>query len=179
MQIELSDSGCLSLLLSNEELASLGVSFEELDYQNLKTRRLLHTLLRIARQRVGYQPLGALTVEALPLDGGCLLLVTPENAAPVTAVHTAPAVFSVPDANALLQIAAAWPHPTHPLGESSSLYRGSDGFWLIVYGGVTAPILSECATPVATGTSAVAFTAEHGTAVFIGDALPRLRQCTL
>ena len=179
MQMELSDSGCLSLLLSNQELASMGVSFEELDYQNLKTRRLLHTLLRIARQRVGFQPPGALLVEALPLDGGCLLLVTPENATPTMETPAAPTVFWVQDTNALLQIAAAWPRPIHPLGESSSLYHGEGGFWLVLYGGATAPILSECATPVATGTGAAAFAAEHGTAVFIGDALPRLRQCTL
>ena len=173
--MDLSGNGCLTLLLSDEELSGLGLSFEELDYQSPKTRRMLHTLLQLARRETGYAPEGALLIEALPLEGGCLLLVTPEGSHPLPEAE-APVVFFVADGDALLQIAAAWPAGPHPLGEGSSLYRGEEGFWLILYGGAGSPALFECAEELADGEGAAAFAAEHGTPLFIGDALPRLRR---
>lgn len=175
--MDLSGNGCLTLLLSDEELSGLGLSFEELDYQSPKTRRMLRTLLQLARQQTGYAPEGALLIEALPLEGGCLLLVTPEGARPLPEAEE-PTVFFVADGDALLQIASAWPAGPHPLGEGSSLYRGEAGFWLILYGGAEAPVVFECAEELADGEAAAAFAAEHGTPLFIGDALPRLRQLT-
>lgn len=176
VQIDLSDSGCLTLLLSDDELANLGLSFEELDYQSPKTRRMLRALLQLARRETGYTPQGALLVEALPLEGGCLLLVTPDSARRTMPEAVGPAAFFVAEADALLQIATAWPRGPHPLGESSSLYRGEDGFLLILYGGAEAPVLFECAEPLDDGEGAAAWAAEHGTPLFIGDALPRLRR---
>ncbi|MBO5797348.1 MAG: hypothetical protein J6R77_03260, partial [Clostridia bacterium] len=149
--------------------------FEELDQQNPKTRRMLRTLLQLARRKAGYAPKGALLVEALPLEGGCLLLVSPK--APPLPVASSPTVFWVAEADALLQIAAAAPI-AHPLGESSSLYRGRGGFWLIVYGGATAPVLFECGQALADGAIAAAYAAEHVEPLFIGDALPRMRRLT-
>lgn len=175
MQMECSGNGCLSLLLSDEELARLGLTFEELDHQSPKTRRMLRTLLQLARRKAGYAPKGALLVEALPLAGGCLLLVSPKESPLPQA--TTPTVFWVTDGDALLQIAAGAP-AAHPLGESSSLYRGRDGFWLVIYGGVIAPILWECGKELADGATAAAIAAEHGEPLFIGDALPRLRALT-
>lgn len=176
MQIDLSESGCLTLLLSDDELAALGFSFEELDDQSPKTHRLLRALLQLARNETGYLPPGALLVEALPLDGGCLLLVTPDSARPQPVAHAAPTAFFVKQEDALLQIAAAWPDAVHPLGEGSSLYRAENGFWLILYGDATASVLYECAEPVADGAATVAWVAEHAVPVFIADALPRLRR---
>lgn len=175
MQMECSGNGCLSLILSEEELARLGLSFEELDQQNPKTRRMLRTLLQLARRKAGYAPKGALLVEALPLAGGCLLLVSPKEP-PLPAVAS-PTVFWVAGEDALLQIAAAAP-AAHPLGESSSLYRGEGGFWLVIYGGVISPVLFECGNELAEGDTAAAMAAEHGEPLFIGDALPRLRALT-
>ncbi|MBO5798034.1 MAG: adaptor protein MecA [Clostridia bacterium] len=175
MQMECSGNGCLSLILSEEELARLGLSFEELDQQNPKTRRMLRTLLQLARRRTGFAPKGALLVEALPLEGGCLLLVSPKD--PILPAAASPTVFWVADGDALLQIAAGGPL-THPLGEGSSLYRGQEGFWLILYGGATAPVLLECGQELADGATAAAYAAEHGEPLFIGDALPRLRRLT-
>lgn len=177
MQIDLSGNGCLTLLLTDEELSALGLSFEELDYDNLRTRHMVHSLLQLARQETGCPLNGALLVEALPLEGGCLFLVTPENAAALES-GVAPTVFWIADADALLQLAAAWPHAAHPFGAGSSLYRLADGnaFLLVLYGGEEAEVLYECAEPVADGLAAAAWAAEHGDALFIGDALPHLHR---
>lgn len=169
MQIEFTDNGCLTLLLSDDELSAMGLCFEQLDRRDAATRRMLRTLLQVAHRRVGFTPEGALSVEALPTVGGCLLLITP-----LVPCGDKPLVYRVPDENALLQIAAAWPHKAHPLGQSSSLYRTADGFRLILYGVSPFGALTECAAQT---DEHAAYVAEHGTPWFVGDALPQLGRC--
>lgn len=166
MQINFTDNGCLTMLLSDDELSAMGLSFTALDRRDPKTQRMLRTLLQVAHRRVGFSPRGALSVEALPTVGGCLLLVTP-----LGGTQGVPAVFHIADEDALLQIASAWQQPAHPSGESSSLYRTEDGFRLVLYGVTPFAALNECARPTA---EEAAFVAEHGHAWFIGDALPQL-----
>lgn len=173
MQIELSPGGCLSLLLSDEELAALGLSFEELDWRSPATRRMLRGLLQLAGRQTGCAPSGRMRVEALPLEGGCLLLVTPTG--PVQEAPV-PTLFRVEDENDLLQLARGI-SGVQDFGQSSSLYRDGEGFWLILYGDVpNEGALWECASPAGEGAAAAAAAAEHGTPIFIGDALPRLSQ---
>lgn len=180
MQIDMLDSGCLTLLLSDEELSTLGLCFEELDGRSPRTRHMVQTLLQMVRQEYGYAPAGAVLVEAVPLEGGCLLLITPHGARP--AARAVPAVFRVAGENALLQIAAAWNFAAGRPGEQSSLYRADGkegGFYLVLHvcgGSPLPPVLYECAEPLGEGALAAACAAEHGRPVFIGDALPRLRR---
>ncbi len=168
MQIDLTDNGCLAFMLSDDELSAMGLCFEQLDQRDAATRRMLRTLLQIAHRRVGFTSEGALSVEALPTADGCLLLVTP-----LTPHDDKPLVFRIPDENALLQVAAAWPHDTHPWGQSSSLYRTDDGFRLILYGTPPFGALTECGELT---DEHAAFVAEHGTPWLIGDALPQLHR---
>lgn len=164
MQVNVTDNGCLALLLSDDELTAMGLSFDRLHSHDPKTQRMLRTVLQVARRRVGFAPKGAYSVEALPTADGCLLLVTPQEAC-------APSVFHIADEDALLQIAAAWQQPTHGEGESSSLYRTADGFRLILCGVPPFAALAECARPT---TETEAFVAEHGDAWLTCDALPQL-----
>lgn len=173
MQIELSDSGCLRMLVSDEELAALGVSFDELDSETPATRRTVRALLQMAREQVGYLPDGALLIEALPLCGGCLLLISPDTDDTLDAPPS-PAVFFVADEDALLQIADAWQEREHRFGEGSSLYRADKGYWLLIYGKNIPPAAYECADLLPEGALAAAAAAEHAEPLFVGDALPRL-----
>ncbi len=168
MQIDLTDNGCLALMLSDDELSAMGLCFEQLDRRDAATRRMLRTMLQIAHRRVGFSAEGALSVEALPTADGCLLLVTP---LPPRAAK--PLTFRIPDEDALLQIAAAWPHDVHAWGQSSSLYRTDDGFRLILYGTPPFGALNECAEVTDEQES---YVAEHGAAWFVGDALPQLHR---
>lgn len=164
MQVNLTDNGCLALLLSDDELASMGLTFDTLDRRDPKTQRMLRTLLQVARRRVGFAPNGAVAVEALPTANGCLLLVTPQGDRTAT-------VFHIADENALLQIAAAWRHPAHACGEHSALYRTADGFRLVLHGVPPFAALTECA---ALTTETEAYVAEHGESWFLENALPQL-----
>lgn len=175
MQIDLSGNGCLTLLLSDEELASLGLCFEEMDYNTPQTQHMLHALLQLARQETGCPLAGALTIEALPLEGGCLLLITPEDDEP----PALPTVWQLFDADALLQLAAAWPDAPSTLRENSALYRLHDharSFVLVMYGSAQPPLVAEYGRRIGQGLGAAAWAAEHGDPLFIADALPRLHR---
>lgn len=166
MQIDFSDGGCLSVMVSDEELASMGMSFEKLDWHDPETRNVLHTLLQVAKHEVGYIPYGTVLVEALPLEGGCLFLITPED----TKTPDAPEIFRIPDAETLLQLAAAIGRDTPP----GSLYRTENGYWLTVKGHAPQAVY-ECAEPIYDRHMACRVT-EYGTVIFAKDALWRLKK---
>lgn len=77
MKMELLENGCLKIVLSDEELRDMGLSFEKLDYRNLETQRAIQQLLLTAARKPVSRHNGDLTVEAIPLENGCLLLLTP------------------------------------------------------------------------------------------------------
>ena len=77
MKMELLESGCLKIVLSNEDLEEMGLTFDRLDYRNAETQRAIQRLLLLARQETGFHHNGDLTGEAIPLEDGCLLLLTP------------------------------------------------------------------------------------------------------
>lgn len=182
MKMELLDNGCLKIVLSNEELEGLGLSFAQLDYRNAETREVIQQLLLTARQEIGFHPSGEMTVEAVPLEGGCLLLVTPVSRRRIRMRKmVGPYIYRVGDVEGLFRLAENWDRlqkrEETPAG--SSLYRLDDGYGLVLY--PAAPLspeelvmLEEFARPAGEGDAAAAFTAEHGRPLAVGDALSRL-----
>ena len=53
MRIESHGENSFYILLSDEDMRELGVTFEELDYGNIETRRVIWTLLEEARSTLG------------------------------------------------------------------------------------------------------------------------------
>lgn len=73
---ELTDSSII-VELSRDDMESLNITFDEMDYSDVDTRRVIWTILASARRRLGREldTSGTLTVEAMPQKtGGCLLL---------------------------------------------------------------------------------------------------------
>ena len=58
------------IILSSTELESYGITYEEIDYGNIETRRLLWTLKSEVQKRFGY---------TLPLSGRLLIEVIKEQ----------------------------------------------------------------------------------------------------
>ena len=77
MKMELLDNGCLKVLLTEEDLQALGLTFDSMDTTNMATQEAIQSLLLTAKHETGFDPSIGLVVEALPVDGGCLLLFTP------------------------------------------------------------------------------------------------------
>lgn len=62
----------LRVALTREELEELGLSYDALDYRDLRTRSLLLTLLETARGAVEFEAGGRILVEVAPTgEGGC------------------------------------------------------------------------------------------------------------
>ncbi len=183
MRMERLENGCLKIILSEQELSERRLSFSLLDYRDAATRQALAQLLKEAQQRTGFHTTGALLVEAVPLDDGCLLLVTPEPTRSRLRIRrvAGPFVYAVADADSLLDLARGWrrePQNARSLF-SSSLYREGERYWLVVYPATafskrTRRLLETFSAGWREGEAAAAFVAEHHTPVLIGNALPTL-----
>ena len=187
MKMELLENGCLKILLTEEDLNRLGLSFASLDYDTPATRSAMQTLLLAARNETGFDPTGGLVVEALPVDDGCLLLFTP------TASHrrirlkkaVGPYIYEVEDAEQLFRLAEGLSRYRQPLQKrllpsaGSSLYLFGEKYRLVLYPASVLPrgvqdLMREFSRSAGEGDAAAAYTAEHGRAIAVGDALTRL-----
>ena len=119
-------------------------------------------------------------VEALPLDGGCLLLFTPVEGRRRSRMKRAvgPYVYEVETADQLLGMARSLSRISAPL-TGSSLYSFGKGYRLVLYPAAplargVGDLLGEFARQAGEGDAAAAFTAEHGRPIAVGDALARL-----
>lgn len=189
MKMELLENGCLKILLAEEDLQALGLNFDRLDYNDASTREAVQTLLVTAREETGFNPSGGLLVEALPVDGGCLLLLTPTMGHRRLRLKRAvgPFVYEVEDAEQLFRLADGLVRcRTNPdlrvqPWAGSSLYQFGDKYRLVLYPSAVLPrgmgdLFQEFVRSAGEGDAAAAYTAEHGRAIAIGDAL--LRLCT-
>ena len=180
--MDLLENGSLKILLSEDDMRTLELTFEDLDYNNENTRSALHHLLEVAREETGFDTSGSLLIEALPVDGGCLLLLTPTGSKRHVRMKRVmgPYVFEMDDVDAVLGFASSMAGRT-PSMFGSSLYRFGERYRLILYPGTPLSkdinhLLMEFARPAGEGDAAAAFTAEHGHSIVVGDALHML--CT-
>ena len=182
MKMELLENGCLKILLTEEDLQAYNITFDELDYNNETTRSVLHQLLEIARRDTGFDSSGSLIIEALPVDNGCLLLLTPAGGKRHIRMKrvVGPYIYELDDVDDVLCFARSMDGRT-PVMLGSSLYQFGDRYRLILYPGSPIAkevvyILHEYAHIAGEGDAAAAYTAEHGHPIAVGDALGQL--CT-
>lgn len=68
--------------LTSEDMKRMNLTYEQLDYSNVQTRAVIHSLLEEAKKSLGYSlnlP-DKIKIDALPsFDGGCLLFFTVIN----------------------------------------------------------------------------------------------------
>jgi negative regulator of genetic competence, sporulation and motility len=78
MKIESVNENCFYILLSDEDMTDLGISFEELDYSNIETRRVIWTLLEEARNTLGrdIDPRERMLIEVSKNMRGCKIEFT-------------------------------------------------------------------------------------------------------
>ncbi len=79
MKIDSNSEGKITVALSNEDMNELDITYDELDYSNIETRRVIWTLLDKAGQQLGrcINTDSKLLIEVSPVkDGGCILHFT-------------------------------------------------------------------------------------------------------
>ncbi len=178
MKMEPLKGGCLKIWLSGTDMHHWGLRFESMSAEDTATRRAIHRLIHIARQREALRAEEGLTVEALPTDEGCLLLFTPQRLF-VPLRSPKPIIYALYSGDDLLELGdrlCRWDSRILP---AAALYGWGPSYRLIVYADpAPAPalhrLLNEYAQPVATGYAAAAYTEEHGTPLIATQALQRL-----
>ena len=180
MYLEQWENGCITMLLTDKELSGMGLTFQNMDKETALRQDGFRHLLSAVRRQAGWSADHRLQVEILPVENGCLLLITPRTAR--RSIHIRrlpkPLVYRFARFDDLLDMAAMLPR--HPAIFSSSLYRFREEFRLIVipigHQNSVVRVLSEYGEPVGKGNMAAAITAEHGTALAIGDGVDQLIQ---
>ena len=175
MKMELLDNGCLKILLSDEEVAAIGLDFSSAKHMESHTQTAIRKLVRMARQELGFPQSGNMTVEAIPLDCGCLLLLSPvqvpANRPPARIGQ--PIIYRCEDFGAIQTLAEILPHDLY-----TSLYSQNGWFYLCRYPCRESPridaVIREFMTPVVSGYAAEAALAEHGRCLALGDALSQV-----
>lgn len=176
MQISRLENGILRVLMSDAELLRFGSDFSSLQENDPRTQTTVKRILKVVCAKEGF-PFGtALTVEAVPTDSGCLLLITPPPIAPKNdGIH----IFAPPDAAVLPKIADVLQRTMSDGLLACSLYSYEQAYRLLVYAPHmpvhTAALLSELAPFVGGGKIQAAHIMEYGAPLFVGNALETLQ----
>lgn len=169
VKIEKQEDGRRRIWLSAAELGRFGLSFEGLAEGAPRTKRFLRQMLQAAGLPPG---VGAWTVEAIPIVGGCVLSVFPSERG------AGERIYRVRDLEALYALADGWSGLGQPLPKNA-LYEWGREYRLMIEDAVfPAPgvvcLLERYARPVGQGALAVAAVQEHGRLLAAENALERL-----
>ena len=188
MKIEAPEENKIVVRLTADDMTKLHITYEEMDYANIETRRVIWTLLDEARRELGrdIDPSGRMLIEALPArEGGCVLQFTvlEQEHKPLPLRHLTmkksrtPVVYEFTSAQRLLD-AAENVRRLNALPEESELYRQEHCYRLFVSSAEPSDLLeialSEFGAPCARGELPAAFTREHWQSICKSNALEQI-----
>lgn len=164
--------------LSRDELDTMGLSYDTLDYGSARTRALLFSLLEKARADTGFEPVGRVLVEAYPDEGGgCRIEFSGSSAAVrrwrVKRSAQLPVIYAFDDVDTLIACAVKlFGRCAHRI-QKSALYHAGKSWLLAVYPARerqddTLMLLDEFARRCGEGALAKAWLGEHARTV-VGD----------
>ena len=178
MKMEPLKSGRLKIWMTQSDMQRFGLSFETMNTRDTATRHAVLRLLSIAKQRHAFFACDGLTVEALPISEGCVLLLTPEGHRQTCSLPK-PTVYTIRSADDLLRFGSSLSCVPKSQLPPASLFGWEQEYRLILYTDTltTEPchrLLTEFAEPIADSYPAAAYTEEHGRALAVGNALEQL-----
>lgn len=142
MKIEPISNGNLRIWLAEEEIEAWGLE------EGYGVRRLV----RRALAAVGRRPTTHIGAEMIPVEGGCVVLVSPITPSRL------PIVYAV-EAGALSGVCDRWPQLST---QAAQVYAMEDGYRIIAYGDDAEYLLREYGYPVGYGEGVAAHVAEYG-----------------
>ena len=188
MKIEAPQENKIVVELTAQDMAELHITYEEMDYGNVETRRVIWTILdrvRTVLQR-DIDPSGKLMIESIPTrDGGCVLFFTvpKEDAGPFVRQpvrlcrQPSTLLCAVDTPDDLFRLARHLRQALKPL-PPSSLYLWEKRYVLLLQDGMCTPvcrtILAEYGTVCADNALAAAVLCEHGKLLAEHDAVEKL-----
>ena len=147
MTVEPISNGNLRIWLAEDEIKDWGLT----DQSPKRVRRLVYRALRAA----GHRPAPRMVAEMIPVDGGCVVLVSAEDAH-----RTRPRVYAVGE-EVLAQVIARWRPPIEGMAQ---VYAVEDGYHVVVYSESESSegLLCEYGEPLGCGEAVAAHSAEYG-----------------
>lgn len=142
MEIQAGTNGKISVTLTKKDLQDLDITYDELDYSNIETRRVIWTILDRARRVLGKSITldNKLLINAMPIsDGGCCLEFTQllqevdnTNGKTVLKKDDEPILFCSFDLNAFLDCIKQVNLDSQRVKEASS-YIYENAYYIIIY----------------------------------------------
>mgnify|MGYP000148728356 FL=1 len=143
MNIESVNDEKIRVTLSREDMKSLDITYDEMDYSNIETRRVIWTVLDEARAHLGkdIDTDGRLLIEVCPLDdGGCIMYFSSakENEKsfgarrPVMKKESEPIIFKAENAAAFFDAYSALCNEKQRFKSAEYLKYGENFYCIIV-----------------------------------------------
>lgn len=158
--------------LSAEDMSELDITYEEMDYSDIETRRVIWTILDRVRESTGrdVDPSGNLLIEAAAdSDGGCILCFTMPSERRIAATVKEPAiskhsgaVYEFDCADSLLDMLKAVGKESLP--KSNRLYKCKSRYRLVLPklpGNIEKKKIEEYGKLIGRDSFSVAVTLEH------------------
>ena len=171
MQVRHLTNGAVRILLTDRELQRFCADFFALRENDPKTASVLRRILKTACPETLLGTGQHLLVEAAPVDGGCLLLITPKKR------EEGILCLRVSSAAAMKRLLTAAEHLLRNGAQNAAVYRLGEQYYLLLYG---APFpasaiaaLCEFAVDIHGDRLTVARLLEYGTPLAVGGALSR------
>ena len=190
MKIELLSETQIKITLTKLDMDSFEVTYDELDYQNNKTRDIIEDLLLHANLVTGFSTAsGKLFVEVFPTDdAGCIFYISSLDRKPQSnsaegkrGEYPEPVIYRFAELDSLLRAAPIlfkrWGHRIY----KSSLYLLEGKYLLLLYPLLAAEqhmvgFLKEYAEFFGKGELRAAFLSEHAQPLITGRALEELNR---
>lgn len=174
MKIDAIDEKSILVELSKEDLSKSEITYEELDYANERTRKLVQRILETIRLETGKTVFenGSLEVEVMPDSfGGCLMIFKNKNGEK-NAKEDKTSVFFSENINNFIDCARAL-GKTEEQCKSGKLFS-FDGTYFLLLSGLSErkrSVLSEYLEETALTQARLAFLLEYGKCLIEKDAL--------
>ncbi len=174
MKIEPIDGKSVKVWMTQHDMYGWGLCFHDMNGRDRATNAAVTKLLTVMQKQVGIRFKGAVTVEAVQTDDGCVLLFTSHERT-VLSDRPLPQIYAIASTDGLLAMRI----PLSRLAElpAASLYEWGDGYRLVVYPTERSHrlrVFAEFCERVGEGAASAAFVDEYGVAITVGNALHRL-----
>lgn len=191
MKIELLENKTVKVVLSNADMLSFHLTYEEMDYKNPETKRVILLLIEEIKREVALDlSTGKLFIEAFPYaDGGCILYVNlvdnntkKNNLKEHKQGFSTPIIYAFPTINALGQVAKRIISRYDHIILKSSLFSENNQYFLLLYSyckmeNELSALLNEYGKYYGKGSVISSVIQEHGKELIQTDAIKILSEC--
>lgn len=180
MKFEFVDLQTVKVILSPTDMDNFSITYEQIDYDDPATRRVIVYLLKQIRQETSIDlTRGKLFIEAFPFEeGGCVLYInqiSKETTAKSHGFHT-PLIFRLSSLDSVIQACQSLYFRCLHLVFKSSLYEVQGNYFLFIYSYVKMEkkiltVLGEYGNYTGEGPLLAAKVAEYGHPIVLNQAV--------